>query len=53
MPARRALHVDDIFEPIDPASFADRLVSAGFIDPLVDSSGDRFRFRARSAPRPS
>jgi SAM-dependent methyltransferase len=52
-PARRALHVDDIFEPIDPASFADRLVSAGFIDPLVDSNGDRFRFRARSAPRPS
>jgi hypothetical protein len=31
---------------------ADRLRSAGFVDPLVDSNGDRFRFRARSGPRP-
>jgi SAM-dependent methyltransferase len=46
---RRALHVGDVFEPIDPASFADRLRSAGFVDPLVDSNGDRFRFRARTS----
>jgi SAM-dependent methyltransferase len=46
--ARRALHVGDIFEPIDPTRFADRLRSAGFVDPSVDSNGDRFRFRARS-----
>ena len=47
-PARRSLHVGDIFAPIDPAGFADRLRSAGFVDVLVDSNGDRFRFRARS-----
>jgi len=47
-PARRALHTGDVFEPIDPAGFADRLRSAGFRDPVVDSNGDRFRFRARS-----
>jgi SAM-dependent methyltransferase len=47
-PARRALHVGDVFAPIDPAGFADRLRSAGFVETLVDSNGDRFRFRARS-----
>jgi SAM-dependent methyltransferase len=47
-PARRALHHGDIFEPIDPAGFAERLRSAGFVDILVDSNGDRFRFRART-----
>ena len=47
-PSRRALHVDDVFEPIDPAGLADRLRAAGFLDPLVDSNGDRFRFRARA-----
>ena len=47
-PSRRALHDGDVFEPIDPAGFADRLRSAGFDDPVVDSNGDRFRFRARS-----
>jgi SAM-dependent methyltransferase len=47
-PARRALHDGDVFEPIDPNGFTDRLVSAGFIDPVVDSNGDRFRFRART-----
>jgi SAM-dependent methyltransferase len=49
-PARRALHVGDVFEPIDPGGFAERLRSAGFADPVVDSTGDRFRFRARLAP---
>jgi SAM-dependent methyltransferase len=47
-PARRALHVGDVFEPIDPTGFAGRLESAGFTNPSVDSNGDRFRFRARA-----
>jgi SAM-dependent methyltransferase len=47
-PARRSLHVGDVFVPIDPTRFENRLRSAGFVDTLVDSNGDRFRFRARS-----
>ena len=47
-PARRALHIGDTFEPIDPGTFVERLRSAGFDDPSVESNGDRFRFRARS-----
>ncbi len=50
-PARRALHVDDVFVPVDPGGFADRLRSAGFDDPVVDSTGDRFRFRGRASRR--
>jgi SAM-dependent methyltransferase len=46
-PARRALHVDDVFTPIDPATLAARLTAAGFADADVESNGDRFRFRAR------
>lgn len=46
-PARRALHVDDVFTPIDPATFASRLTAAGFAEAEVESNGDRFRFRAR------
>ena len=49
-PARRALHVGDVSEPIDPAGLADRLRSAGFTDALVESNGDRFSFRARKGP---
>ena len=47
-PARRALHDGDVFVPIDPTGLADRLRTAGFVDPVVDSNGDRFRFRARA-----
>lgn len=47
-PARRALHAGDVFAPIDPSGFADRLRSAGFFHAVVDSNGDRFRFRARA-----
>jgi ubiquinone/menaquinone biosynthesis C-methylase UbiE len=47
-PSRRALHVDDVFTPIDPAGLPDRLAAAGFVDVLVDSDGDRFRFRGRA-----
>lgn len=47
-PSRRALHDGDVFVPVDPAGLADRLRVAGFSDPVVDSNGDRFRFRARA-----
>lgn len=43
---RRELHVGDVFVPIDPTTLADRLLAAGFVEPLVESTGDRFRFRA-------
>ncbi len=46
-PARRALHVDDVFTPVDPATLAGRLVTAGFTGVDVESNGDRFRFSAR------
>ena len=45
-PARRALHVGDVFVPSDPAELPARLRAAGFVDVVVDSTGDRFRFRA-------
>ena len=48
-PARRRLHVGDVFEPIDPAGMTDRLQRAGFVDVVVESNGDRFRFRGRAA----
>jgi len=48
-PERRALHSGDVFVPIPPAGMADRLRAAGFVDVEVDSTGDRFRFRARAA----
>jgi ubiquinone/menaquinone biosynthesis C-methylase UbiE len=48
-PERRALHRGDIFVPIPPAGMADRLRAAGFVDVEVDSTGDRFRFRAQAA----
>lgn len=47
-PARRALHVDDVFVPVDPAVLPARLRAAGFAEVLVDSDGDRLRFRART-----
>jgi SAM-dependent methyltransferase len=47
-PKRRALHVDDVFVPIEPGGFGARLEAAGFVDVLVDSNGDRFRFRGRA-----
>ncbi len=47
-PARRALHDGDVFVPVDPTGLAQRLRTAGFTDPVVDSNGDRFRFRARA-----
>jgi SAM-dependent methyltransferase len=46
-PARRALHVDDVFTPIDPDVLPARLAAAGFAEAGVESNGDRFRFNAR------
>jgi len=45
-PARRELHVGDVFVPADPATLAARLGAAGFAGPEVeaDADGDRFRF---------
>jgi SAM-dependent methyltransferase len=47
-PRRRELHVGDVFVPVDPAGLGHRLAAAGFVDVLVDSNGDRFRFRGRA-----
>ncbi len=45
-PARRSLHQDDIFVPVEPGSLADRLRWAGFSNAQVEVSGDRLRFAA-------
>jgi hypothetical protein len=47
-PARRRLHVGDVFVPADPAALRGRLRAAGFADPevKVDPGADRFRFAA-------
>ena len=42
----RDLHVDDIFNPVDPATLGERLVTAGFVQPTVETDGDRVRFAA-------
>jgi SAM-dependent methyltransferase len=43
----KLLHVGDTLTLIDPATFAGRLTRSGFVDPVVDVSGGRMRFRAR------
>jgi ubiquinone/menaquinone biosynthesis C-methylase UbiE len=45
-PARRELHVGDVFLPVPPAELPARLAAAGFADPLVDTRDDRVRFIA-------
>jgi SAM-dependent methyltransferase len=45
-PARRELHVDDVFVPVDPGTLEARLRAAGFADARVDVIGDRVRFAA-------
>jgi SAM-dependent methyltransferase len=45
-PDRRRLHVDDIFVPLDPATFEHRLRRAGYADVTVEVLGDRLRFAA-------
>lgn len=50
-PARRELHEDDIFVPVDPETLPDRLYTAGFTDVQVEVDGDRVRFAALAAVR--
>ena len=45
-PARRELHIDDDYLPVDPAAMAGRLAAAGFAGATVEVHGDRFRFSA-------
>jgi hypothetical protein len=45
-PDRRRVHVDDIFVPVGPGTFPDRLRAAGFGSARVDVRGDRLRFAA-------
>lgn len=45
-PSRRALHVGDVFSPVEPTGLIERLWATGFVDVSVDSDCDRFRFRA-------
>ena len=45
-PARRELHEDDVFVPVDPGTLAARLRTAGFGRVQVDVAGDRLRFAA-------
>lgn len=42
-----ALHVDDIYNPIEPAGLADRLATAGFVDIRLQAHGDRWSVQAR------
>ena len=44
--ARRELHVDDVFVPVDPGMLEGRLRAAGFGRARVDVAGDRVRFAA-------
>jgi SAM-dependent methyltransferase len=45
-PARRELHVGDVFAPVDPGTLEARLRAAGFAHARVDVTGDRVRFAA-------
>jgi SAM-dependent methyltransferase len=45
-PARRELHVGDVFVPVDPGTLEARLRAAGFAHARVDVTGDRVRFAA-------
>ena len=47
-PEFRDLHEGDVCVPVDPATFADRLRRAGFVDPDVEANEFGFRFTARS-----
>jgi SAM-dependent methyltransferase len=44
--ARRELHEDDVFVPVDPGTLEARLRAAGFAHARVDVTGDRLRFAA-------
>ena len=44
----RAAHADDTFVPVDPATLADRLADAGFVDTEVDVGEFHLRFVTRN-----
>jgi len=48
-PERRRKHIGDIFVPVDPGTFPERLRRAGFADVRVEVGADRWRFAATSA----
>jgi SAM-dependent methyltransferase len=43
----KLLHIGDTLTLIEPATFPERLVAAGLIEPEVEVQGTRMRFRAR------
>jgi SAM-dependent methyltransferase len=45
-PERRTLHEGDTFVPVDPYTLDQRLATAGFTECVIETRGDRFRFRA-------
>ena len=45
-PEMRELHVDDIFVPVDPETFPERLTAAGFADISLDVREQGLRFAA-------
>ena len=45
-PARREVHEDDVFVPVDPATLEARLLAAGFALARVEVAGDRLKFAA-------
>ena len=45
-PARRELHEDDVFVPVDPGTLEARLRAAGFTRARVGVLGDRLKFAA-------
>jgi len=47
--AFRLIHLGDTYTPVDPATFGQRLETAGFADVFLEQEWGRFRFRARPA----
>lgn len=45
-PVRRELHLGDVFTPIEPAGWAERMAAVGFVAVCVEQLEDRFRFAA-------
>lgn len=52
-PDLRALHVDDIFVPVDPHTLGARLAAPGFIDVTVERIDDRVHFAATKPDPPN
>ena len=47
--AFQLIHLGDIYTPVDPETFGERLEAAGFADVYLERGRARFRFRARRA----